>query len=248
MVDHDNDADETVLDDESRLRENDHSATVEGASSAGTVGPSTCNSKKEMMMSGSGAQGKARRNELTDCSYDVGERQAARSTGPRGHRTKKKRSSVSAKKGAHKHDGDASGADSKARAHGRHRHRRNQKAQQQQQPDAADEAHDRKCPFPPDSTTGHFSCPHEGCGRTFTLRRNLLRHMKTHDGVKKFKCDVPGCTAAFFRRSDLKQHMITHTNEKAFVCSFPGCGKCFARRSDCKCLYTVTSSVLTPQY
>nr|XP_057926674.1 zinc finger protein 771-like [Doryrhamphus excisus] len=73
-----------------------------------------------------------------------------------------------------------------------------------------------------------FSC--SVCGDKFALRSTLKRHMTTHTGEKSFTCSV--CGDKFALGSTLKRHMTTHTGEKPFLCSV--CGDKFAQRSTLK--------------
>ncbi|XP_075118250.1 uncharacterized protein LOC142189485 [Leptodactylus fuscus] len=86
-----------------------------------------------------------------------------------------------------------------------HRRRKRQRAQK------------RKRPFP---------CPE--CGKYFTHKSDVVRHMTSHTGEKPFSCSE--CEKSFGRRSNLLRHLETHTGEKPFLCT--DCGKCFNRNSD----------------
>ncbi|XP_072226739.1 uncharacterized protein [Leuresthes tenuis] len=67
-----------------------------------------------------------------------------------------------------------------------------------------------------------FSCSE--CGRRFSLRGNLKKHLKTHTEEKPFSCSE--CRRTFGRKTNLKAHMRIHTGEKPFSCS--SCHKRFA--------------------
>ena len=58
--------------------------------------------------------------------------------------------------------------------------------------------------------TVHIKCTHDGCGRTFTEQRSLVRHMKGHNVEKKFSCTK--CSKGFKRKDNLKQHERTCTH------------------------------------
>ncbi|CAG5112463.1 Oidioi.mRNA.OKI2018_I69.chr2.g6679.t1.cds [Oikopleura dioica] len=75
---------------------------------------------------------------------------------------------------------------------------------------------------------GPFAC--SLCGRTFSLRGNLLRHERIHRGDKPFRCRF--CNKAFIQRTDVMAHERVHTGEKPFACQY--CGKRFPRRSTMK--------------
>ncbi|GAB0094366.1 zinc finger and SCAN domain-containing protein 2-like [Sergentomyia squamirostris] len=63
------------------------------------------------------------------------------------------------------------------------------------------------------------------CGKDFSTKANLHRHMQTHDGQKPFSCTV--CRSGFTQKTSLKQHMHLHTGERPHKCSF--CGQSFTQ-------------------
>ncbi|XP_056588274.1 zinc finger protein 501-like [Triplophysa dalaica] len=64
-------------------------------------------------------------------------------------------------------------------------------------------------------------CPQ--CGKIFTYKYNLNRHMKVHTGENSYKCDQ--CGKIFNRKDHLNEHMKVHTGEKPYRCD--QCGKRF---------------------
>ncbi|XP_055793266.1 zinc finger protein 892-like [Salvelinus fontinalis] len=66
------------------------------------------------------------------------------------------------------------------------------------------------------------------CGKTFKLKGDLSKHMKTHMGDKSFKCG--DCGKSFNQKWTLRKHKLTHTGEKPFICG--ECGKSFYQKGD----------------
>ncbi|XP_040177913.1 zinc finger protein OZF-like [Rana temporaria] len=69
-----------------------------------------------------------------------------------------------------------------------------------------------------------FSCSE--CGKSFTAKRNLLRHKKNHKGERPFPCSE--CGKCFTVKSNLLTHQRSHTGERPFPCS--ECGKRFIEK------------------
>lgn len=53
-----------------------------------------------------------------------------------------------------------------------------------------------------------FRCSYEGCTMRFAFRGNLIRHMHSHLGIKKFGCYE--CGKRFSNNHNLKKHSTVH--------------------------------------
>ncbi|OXA37568.1 zinc finger protein 287 [Folsomia candida] len=66
----------------------------------------------------------------------------------------------------------------------------------------------------------------EICGKELTTPQSYRDHMKIHNGVKDIICEV--CGRGFTCRKILECHMVTHTGERPFKCKF--CEKAYTQR------------------
>ncbi|XP_076610722.1 uncharacterized protein LOC143335307 [Chaetodon auriga] len=84
----------------------------------------------------------------------------------------------------------------------------------------------------PDSDVGSsakerpFPCSY--CGKRFSLKGNLNRHIRDHTGERPFPCT--GCDKSFKDSGSLTAHMRCHTGEQPYSCLF--CGKNFSGRGN----------------
>lgn len=66
-----------------------------------------------------------------------------------------------------------------------------------------------------------FEC--KECGKCYITKDTLKTHILIHAGIKRYKCKI--CQKSFIQSSHLNYHMRRHAGEKPHVCSF--CGKGF---------------------
>lgn len=66
------------------------------------------------------------------------------------------------------------------------------------------------------------------CGKTFTDKLYLKRHMIRHTGRRPFTCSV--CKKSFTQNAHLRKHMRCHTGEKPFIC--PMCDATFSLKQN----------------
>lgn len=79
-----------------------------------------------------------------------------------------------------------------------------------------------------------FVCAYDECSATFSTGTRLEWHMRTHSGERPFECSFPNCGKKYTRRFHLTRHVRTsHTArtapaEKTFTCQHDECDKVFS--------------------
>ncbi|XP_021574741.1 zinc finger protein ZXDC [Carlito syrichta] len=82
-----------------------------------------------------------------------------------------------------------------------------------------------------------FTCPVEGCGKSFTRAEHLKGHSITHLGTKPFECPVEGCCARFSARSSLYIHSKKHMQDMDAPksrCPVSSCNRLFTSKHSMK--------------
>ncbi|XP_065442524.1 zinc finger protein 777-like isoform X5 [Chrysemys picta bellii] len=69
-----------------------------------------------------------------------------------------------------------------------------------------------------------FACSE--CGKSFRLKGNLVKHLRSHAKVRPYKCTE--CEKSFNCQSDLLRHQMIHRGEKPYKCS--ECEKSYSRK------------------
>lgn len=54
------------------------------------------------------------------------------------------------------------------------------------------------------------------CGKTFTQKKNLNRHIRGHMGIRPFQCTV--CLKTFTAKSTLQDHLNIHSGDRPYKC------------------------------
>ncbi|XP_075435462.1 zinc finger and BTB domain-containing protein 6 [Ascaphus truei] len=54
------------------------------------------------------------------------------------------------------------------------------------------------------------------CGKTFTQKKNLNRHIRGHMGIRPFQCSV--CLKTFTAKSTLQDHLNIHSGDRPYKC------------------------------
>ena len=75
-----------------------------------------------------------------------------------------------------------------------------------------------------------FKCGYEGCGKTYTTKRNLQKHFVSHIGCLQFRCYTGDCTGAirYCDKQALERHIHKkHTTERPYECDI--CNNRFSR-------------------
>ena len=77
-----------------------------------------------------------------------------------------------------------------------------------------------------------YECVFDGCGKVFSLGRDLRAHLHSHPVEKPYECGAEGCSRAFSQKNHLVIHQRTHSVEKPYKCGTLGCSKVFSQKHD----------------
>lgn len=84
------------------------------------------------------------------------------------------------------------------------------------------------CQVDKESTLIMYCCMHAVCGKCYSTKFNLKRHIETiHLRIKKYQCK--DCKKLFSSKQNLTEHMYTHSGARPFSCKI--CKKIFRQAS-----------------
>uniref|UniRef100_A0A1Q3EZY3 Putative transcription factor iiia n=1 Tax=Culex tarsalis TaxID=7177 RepID=A0A1Q3EZY3_CULTA len=98
-------------------------------------------------------------------------------------------------------------------------------------------------PSNPDQSKTSFQC--DQCQLTFRKRDHFDRHRFTHTGVKEYRCPEEGCGKEYTNRTHLNRHIRSNHTEKpvqpvnVFRCKHATCGKAFGTEQNMRRHYEV---------
>jgi len=90
--------------------------------------------------------------------------------------------------------------------------------------------HTLKCHIKAVHGSKNYSCPYEGCKKSFSQSGILNAHLKTHSEIKAFECSV--CGSKYKDKGYYLKHLNSHHNQKPFQCEL--CGKSYFQKSHLK--------------
>ncbi|XP_077284634.1 uncharacterized protein LOC143910163 isoform X2 [Arctopsyche grandis] len=88
-----------------------------------------------------------------------------------------------------------------------------------------------------------YTCPFDGCIKTFKLKKLLKTHVRDH-GLKKYVCNI--CNQRFQVHQTLKEHMVLHLKVKPFQCHI--CHKYMSKASRLRMHLLVHTSQQNPAH
>lgn len=66
-----------------------------------------------------------------------------------------------------------------------------------------------------------FICPRDGCGRYYTMKRNLVAHIKSYHDGRRFPCSYEGCSRSFPFKHKMLEHVKIHTRVHPLKKKYP---------------------------